>query len=98
MDPDGVESGGEDPDELRTLLGEFGVLVDVVLFALGRVDTAPEVAGATGELEAVVLSTQAGAALDAGEATAAVAALDRAAEQAAGVSEPLRGVLLGASA
>ena len=93
MDPD-----AEDPDELRPLLGEFGVLVDVVLFALGRADTAPEAAGATGELAAVVLSSQAGAALDAGDAAGAIDALDRAAEQAADVSEPLRGVLLGASA
>ena len=93
MDPD-----AEDPDELRPLLGEFGVLVDVVLFALGRTDTAPEAAGATGELAAVLLSSQAGAALDAGDAAGAIDALDRAAEQAAGVSEPLRGVLLGASA
>ena len=36
MDPD---SGN--PDELRSALGEFAVLVDVVLFALGRTDTAP---------------------------------------------------------
>lgn len=93
MDPD-----GDDADELRSLLGEFGVLVDVVLFAVGRTDTAPELGGATAELAAVVLSTQAGAALDTGDAAAAVAALDRGAEAAAGVFEPLRGVLLGASA
>ena len=37
MDPDGAE----DPDELRSLLGDLGVMVDVVLFALGRTDTAP---------------------------------------------------------
>ena len=94
MDPD----GGEDPDELRSLLGDLGVMVDVVLFALGRTDTAPQVAEATGELAALVGSARAGQALDAGDAGAAVAELDRAAEAAAGVSEPLRGVLLGASA
>ena len=93
MDPD-----SEDADELRSLLGELGVMVDVVLFALGRTDTAPELDSATGELAAVILSTQAGAALDAGDPAAAIAALDRAADEAAGVSEPLRGVLLGASA
>lgn len=92
MDPD-----SEDPDELRSELGEFGVLVDVVQFALGRCDTAPAVGAATGELAAVVLSTQAGQALDEGDVTGALAFLDRAAEAAAGVSEPLRGVLLGAS-
>jgi tetratricopeptide (TPR) repeat protein len=93
MDPD-----SQDADELRSLLGELGVMVDAVLFALGRTDTAPELGGATGELAALVLSTQAGAALDGGDPAAAIAALDRAAEEAAGVSEPLRGVLLGASA
>ena len=38
----------EDPDELRSALGEFGVLVDVVLFALGRSDTPPELGETTG--------------------------------------------------
>jgi len=93
MDPD-----GSDPAELRSDLGEFACLVDVVLFALGRSDTAPELGDATGELAATVLSVQASGALQDGDAEAAVALLDRAAEQAAGVSEPLRGVLLGAAA
>lgn len=97
MDPDGVDSGGEDPTELRSALGEFGVLVDVVLFALGRSDTPPRLDSATGELAAVVLSTQASKALDEGDAAGAVELLDRAAEFAADVSAPLRGVLLGAA-
>ena len=59
MDPDGVDSVGEDPAELRSALGEFGVLVDVVLYAIGRSDTAPEVGDLTGELAALVLSAQA---------------------------------------
>ena len=67
MDPD-----ADSPDELRSLLGEFGVLVDVVLFALGRTDTAPEIGAATAELAALVGSTRAGAALDAGDPVAAV--------------------------
>ena len=99
MDPD-----AEDPAELRTALGEFGVLVDVVLFALGRSDTPPDLdfaAGrlgpATGELAAVVLSTQASRALDEGDAAGAVQILDRAAEYAGESSAPLRGVLLGAA-
>jgi tetratricopeptide (TPR) repeat protein len=92
MDPD-----AEDPAELRSALGEFGVLVDVVLFALGRSDTPPDVGAATGELAAVVLSTQASKALDEGDAAGAVEMLDRAAEFAAEVSAPLRGVLLGAA-
>lgn len=93
MDPD-----GSDPAELRSGLGEFACLVDVVLFALGRSDTAPELGDATGELAATVLSVQASGALQNGDAEAAMTLLDRAAEQAAGVSEPLRGVLLGAAA
>ena len=98
MDPDGVDSVGEDPAELRSALGEFGVLVDVVLYAIGRSDTAPEVGDLTGELAALVLSAQASTALHNGDAAGAIADLDRAAEEAATVSEPLRGVLLGASA
>jgi len=93
MDPD-----GSDPTELRSELGEFACLVDVVLFALGRSDTAPELGDATGELAATVLSAQASGALQDGDAEAAMTLLDRAAEQAGGVSEPLRGVLLGAAA
>ncbi len=92
MDPD-----AEDPAELRSALGEFGVLVDVVLFAVGRSDTPPELGGATGELAAVVLSTHASKALDEGDPAAAVAMLDRAAESAADASPPLLGVLLGAA-
>lgn len=91
MDPD-----SEDADEVRSGLGEFGVLVDVVQFALGRSDTAPEVGEATGELAAIVLSTQASKSLDDGDPATAIALLDRAAE-AAGPAEPLRGVLLGAA-
>lgn len=93
MDPD-----SQDPVELRAALGDFGVLVDVVQFALGRSDEAPELGDADGELAAIVLSTQASSALQDGDAEAAVALLDQAAQQAAGVSEPLRGVLMGAAA
>lgn len=93
MDP---ESG--DPGELRSALGEFGVLVDVVLFALGRSDAVPDVGSSTGELAAAVHSVQASKALDEGDVPAAVAHLDQAAAAAGEVSEPLRGVLLGASA
>ena len=98
MDPDGDHSKAEDPAELRSALGEFGVLVDVVQYAIGRSDTAPELGEATGELAAIVLSTRASTALQDGDPAGAIAALDRAAEEAAASSEPLRGVLLGASA
>ncbi len=97
MDPDGADSGGVDPAELRSALGEFGVLVDVVLFALGRSDTPPDLGTATAEVAAVVLSTQASKALDEGDAAGAVELLDRAADCAGEASAPLRGVLLGAA-
>jgi tetratricopeptide (TPR) repeat protein len=92
MDPD-----AENPDEVRSALGELGVLVDVVLFALGRSDAAPDVGSATGEVAAVVLSTQASQALDEGDPARAAETLDRAADLAADASAPLRGVLLAAA-
>jgi len=96
MDPDFADPV-EDPAELRSALGEFGVLVDVVLFALGRTDTAPELGSATAEVAAVVLSTQASQALDEHDPARALETLDRAADTAAESSAPLRGVLLGAA-
>lgn len=93
MDPE-----SQDPDELRAALGEFAVLVDVVLFALGLSDAVPEIGSATGELAAVVDSVRASKALDEGDPDGAIAHLDQAAAAAGEVSEPLRGVLLGASA
>lgn len=93
MDPD-----AENADEIRSALGEFGVLVDVVLYAIGRSDTAPEVGDATGELAAIVLSARASDLLHQGDPAGAIAALHRAAEEAAAVSQPLRGVMIGASA
>lgn len=92
MDPD-----SQDPAELRSVLGEFGVLVDVVLFAVGRTDNPPDVGSATGELAALVLSAQASKALDQGDSQKALALLDRAADQVPKGAEPLRGVLLGAA-
>ena len=92
MDPD---SGN--PGELRSALGEFAVLVDVVLFALGRTDTAPELGAATAEVAAVVMSAQASQALDEGDPARAIDILDRAADAAADASPPLRGVLLAAA-
>jgi tetratricopeptide (TPR) repeat protein len=93
LDPD-----SEDPDSLRADLGEFGLLVDLVLFAVGRSDTPPDAGTADGELAAVALSAQASSALAAGDPVAATALLDRAVAAAAPVSAPLKGVLLGAAA
>lgn len=93
LDPDSA-----DPDVLRAELGTFGVLVDVVLFALGRSDSAPSIDGLDGELAAVALSVQASVALDVGDPVRAVELLDEAVEHATPVSRPLAGVLLGAAA
>ena len=93
LDPDSA-----DLDGLRAGLGVFGVLVDVVLFALGRSDTPPTAEGLDGELAAVVLSTHASAALDAGDPPGAVALLDQAVAHATPVSTALAGLLVGAAA
>lgn len=87
----------EDADELRSALGEFAPLVDVVLFALGRVDVPPEVGVADGELAAVVLAARASD-LMADNPSSAIATLDSAVDIVRSVSRPLAGVLLGASA
>ena len=93
MDPD-----SDDADQLRSALGEFGVLVDVVLFALGRTDIPPQLGSATGELAALVLSTQASKAFNEGAEALATSLLDQAVDAVENVSKPLSGVLLGAAA
>ncbi|GAA1392196.1 hypothetical protein GCM10009613_36330 [Pseudonocardia kongjuensis] len=100
LDPDGAARHGTDPDRLRRELGELGVLVDLVLFALGRTDLPPgDPAGRPGgEIGALVLSARATHVLGTDGAGAAVALLERAAEQAAPVSPPLEGLLLAAAA
>lgn len=92
LDPDSIDS-----DCLRDELGEFGVLVDVVLFTLGRTDTPPQCESADGEIAAVVLSAQAGHAMAEGNPQKAIELLDRAADAARPVSLPLAGTLLGAA-
>lgn len=96
LHPDSL-SGQADTDELRTELGEFGVLVDLVLFTIGRRDMPPETDGLTGELAAVALSAQASHALAEGDSASALALLERAAEAAATVAPCLEGVLAGAA-
>lgn len=91
LDPDGV-----DPEVLRSQLGEFGPLVDVVSFVLGRTDTPPERADTYGEIAALVLSAQAANALALGIPASAVALLDEAAQLSP--SPPLSGLMLGAAA
>ncbi|MGB3483734.1 MAG: hypothetical protein WBB07_16165 [Mycobacterium sp.] len=93
LDPD-----SEDADSVRAALGEFGVLVDVVLFVLGRTDTPPDLGDADAELAATVLSVQASHALADGALQDAVDLLDRAVEAAGADSPALQGVLMGAAA
>lgn len=92
LDPDSV-----DPDKLRRELGEFAILVDVVLFTLGRTDTPPHSETAEGEIAAALLSAQAGHALAEGSPETAIELLDHAAEAAKPVSSALAGTLLGAA-
>lgn len=92
LDPDGT-----DPAALRAELGEeFGVLVDVVSFTLGRTDTPPRLGAADGELAALVLAAQATHAVDRGDPDTALRLLEQATAPA--VAPPLAGVLLGAAA
>ncbi|MCV7156497.1 hypothetical protein H7J55_03310 [Mycolicibacterium brisbanense] len=92
LDPDGV-----DREILRTQLGEFAALVDLVLFTLGRNDTPPRSDSADAEIAAVLLSAQAGHALADGRSEAAIELLVQAAEAARPVSPPTAGTLLGAA-
>jgi hypothetical protein len=92
LDPDSVEC-----DELRSELGEFAVLVDVVLFTLGRIDTPPHSETADGEIAAALLFVEAGHALVEGNPETAIELLDRAAEVAIPASLPLAGTLFGAA-
>ena len=92
LDPDSV-----DPDPLRRALGQFAVLVDVVLFALGRTDVPPRAEDVDGELAATVLSVQAGHAFVEGDLREAIQLLDRATEAATPVSLPLAGTFRGAA-
>jgi tetratricopeptide (TPR) repeat protein len=88
---------GVDTDTLRADLGEFGVLVDLVLFTVGRRDTPPDADGVTGELAALALSAQASHALAEGNPLKARALLERAAEAAATVSRCLEGTMIAAA-
>ncbi|WP_155948833.1 hypothetical protein [Mycobacterium sp. URHB0044] len=92
LDPDGVDADG-----LRTELGEFGVLVDVVLFMLGRTDAPPRAGSAEREIAAAVLAAQAGHALAEGDSQTAIGLLDAAVEAARPVSLALAGTLLSAA-
>lgn len=93
LDPDSV-----DPAQLRSELGEFAVLVDVVEFVLGRTDIPPRSDEVDGELAAAVLAAQASHALGEQNPAAAVELLDRAIELSTTASTPLTGLLRGAAA
>jgi len=93
LDPDAV-----DPQALRADLGpSLGVLVDLVEFATGRSDAAPDPAGHERDMAALLLAAQAVQALSSpGKTAEAVIALREAAVAAAPVSAALAGVLHGA--
>lgn len=94
-----IDPDADDPAELRDALGpEFGVLVDLVCFTLGRTDRPPAAEDATGELRALVLAAQATQAVTKKRPTEAVERLCEAAGHALPVAPPLAGVLLGAAA
>ncbi|TPG37413.1 hypothetical protein EAH80_03700 [Mycobacterium hodleri] len=92
-----LNSDLEDADDLRSVLGEFAPLVDLVSFALGRIDAPPGVGDADREMAAILLGATASHVL-ADDPAAAVALLDSAVDAARVVSRPLAGSLLGASA
>ncbi len=92
LDPEGV-----DTDQLRGDLGRFGVLVDVVLFTLGRIDDPPRDEGTDGELTAVVLAAQASHLLAQGDSDGAANVLERAAQAVTADSPRLAGVLIGSA-
>ena len=79
--------------ELRSALREFGILVDLVEFVLGRRDTAPAVGTVDGELAVVVLAAQASERLYEHDTAGALDALDRAIDAAAPVARPIRTLL-----
>ncbi|HEV2637782.1 MAG TPA: hypothetical protein VGX23_21695 [Actinocrinis sp.] len=106
LDPDGLGGAGAEDSEdgegelqqLRADLGEFGPLVDLVSFVLGRTVTPPEPGSAEGEIAALLLSAQATHELAAGEPTEALRLLHQAARTARPVAPPLAGLMLGAAA
>lgn len=92
-----LNSDLEDADALRSVLGEFAPLVDLVSFVLGRDDTPPTTGTADAEIAAVLLGATASQPR-ADDPSLTVATLDEAVEAARTVSGPLAGLLLGASA
>lgn len=91
-----IDPDTEDADRLRTDLGEFAVLVDIVSFTLGRTDDPPEADGTTGELAALALAAQATHALAAGDPDQALDLLTKAADLP--IARPLSGIMLGTAA
>lgn len=88
-----LDPGEVDPGALRDAVNPFGALVDLVLFALGRTDAAPDPAGHDGELAALLFAARAVAP---GRGAPDVADLRAAIDAAAPVSPALAGVLHGA--
>lgn len=91
-----IDPDSQDADKIRTDLGEYAVLVDIVSFTLGRTDDPPEADGATGELAALALAAQATHALGAGDPDQALDLLTKAADLP--IARPLSGIMLGTAA
>jgi tetratricopeptide (TPR) repeat protein len=91
-----LDPGSVDVDALRAdLPPDLAPLVDVVRYTVGATDTVPEVGDTDAELAALILSSQASAALAVGDARGAVALLragaDRCAESTPVFAALLRG-------
>lgn len=94
LDPDGV-----DLDRLRAgLPADVAGMVDVVAYAVGRSDAAPQAGPADGEVLALILAARASALLDEGDPASAAGVLHDAVAAAEPVAAPLAGVLLGHAA
>jgi tetratricopeptide (TPR) repeat protein len=93
-----LDPGAVDPAALRADLGPaLGVLVDLVEFATGRSDAAPDPAGHDPDMTALLLTARAVQALSSpGRTAEAVATLREAVTVAGPVSAALAGVLHGA--
>ncbi|WP_434968899.1 hypothetical protein [Microbacterium sp. bgisy207] len=90
VDPDSVTRA-----EVTAALGEqWRPLVDHVAFTLGHTSIPPEVGSATGEVAALVLTSQAAHALADGDEDEAVECLRAAAQQARGIASAFAGVIL----
>lgn len=89
--PDGVDLGAL----RRDLPAGLAPMVDLVAYAVGLLDSPPEVGSATREVAALIMSAQASHAMESGRPDLALVLLDRAVDEAG--CAPLTAVLLGSA-